>query len=164
MYYLVKGRYRLAVAEQGSTTVAGVRLSPSDATQKWVNNLSGATANIQAGIDRVTEAPGQKAAAKQQKWIQAVQASQDKWKRNVAAVSLEQWKSLFKTVGVPRIAQGAQAKQSKYTNFANQFFPHLEQGVAKINSMPDTTFEERINRSVAMMRHNHTFQRSGSGM
>lgn len=145
--------------------MAGVKKSPQDATTKWVNNLSGATAEIQAGIDRVTEAPGLKAAAKSQKWIQAVQASQDKWKRNVAAVSLEQWKALFKGVGVQRIAQGAQAKQSKYTAFATQFFPYLEQGVNKVNAMPDTTFEERVQRSVAMMRHNHDFKRTGpSGM
>lgn len=143
--------------------MAGVRLSPTDATTKWVNNLSGATANIQAGIDRVTEAPGMKAAAKAQKWITAVQASQDKWKRNVAAVSLDQWKTLFKGVGVQRIAQGAQAKQSKYTAFASQFFPYLEQGVNKVNAMPDTTFEERIQRAVAMMRHNNQFKRSPQG-
>lgn len=142
--------------------MAGVRVSPQDATTKWVNNLSGATAAISAGIDRVTEAPGAKAAAKQQKWIQAVQASQDKWKRNVAAVSLQQWQQLFKSVGVQRIAQGAQAKQSKYTNFAQQFFPYLEQGVQKVAAMPDTTFEERVQKSVAMMRHNHAFVRSGS--
>lgn len=142
--------------------MSGVRLSPQDATTKWVNNLSGATANIQAGIDRVTEAPGIKAAAKAQKWITAVQASQDKWKRNVAAVSLDQWKTLFKGVGVQRIAQGAQAKQSKYTAFATQFFPYLEQGVNKVQAMPDTTFEERIQRAVAMMRHNNQFKRSAS--
>ena len=140
----------------------GVRVSPQDATTKWVNRLGGATADIQAGIDRVTEAPGMKAAAKQQKWLQAVQGSADKWKRNVSAVSLEQWKALFKSVGVPRIAQGAQAKQSKYTAFAQQFFPHLAQGISRVSAMPDTTFEERIQRSVAMMRHNHEFKRSGS--
>jgi hypothetical protein len=142
--------------------MAGVRVTPQSGSDKWKNRLSAATADIQAGIDRVTEAPGQKAAAKQQKWIQNVQASQDKWKRNVAAVSLEQWKSLFKNVGVQRIAQGAQAKQDKYTNFASQFYPYLDQGINKINNMPDTTFEERIQRAVAMMRHNRDFKRSGS--
>jgi hypothetical protein len=142
--------------------MAGVRSTPAEATGKWVNRLSAATPEIQAGIDRVTEAPGVKAAAKKQKWIQAVQASQDKWARNVAAVSLEQWKSLFKSVGVQRIAQGAQAKKDKYTRFANEFFPHLEAGIQRVNAMPDTTFEERLQKSVAMMRHNHEFKRSGN--
>lgn len=137
-----------------------VRVTPQAGSDKWKNRLSAATADIQAGIDRVTEAPGLKAAAKQQKWIQNINASQDKWKRNVSAVSLEQWKTLFKNVGVQRIAQGAQAKQDKYTAFAAQFYPYLDQGIAKINSMPDTTFEERIQRSVAMMQYNHGFKRS----
>lgn len=140
--------------------MAGVRATPQQATEKWVTRLSGATAEITAGIDRVTEAPGVKAAAKRQKWIQAVQASQDKWARNVAAVSLEQWKALFKGVGVQRIAQGAQAKKGKMQNFLEQFLPHLEAGIARVNAMPDTTFEERIQKSVAMMRHNHEFKRT----
>lgn len=140
-----------------------VRVTPQQGSEKWKNNLSSATAAIQAGIQRVTEAPGAKAAAKQQKWIQNVQASQDKWRRNVAAVSLQQWKDLFTNVGVQRVAQGAQAKQSKYTDFAQQFYPYLDQGVAQIQNMPDTSFEERVQRAVAMMRHNRGFKRSGPG-
>lgn len=140
--------------------MAGVRVTPQEATKKWVSRLSGATADIQAGIQRVQEAPGAKAAAKKQKWIQAVNASQDKWERNVRAVSLEKWKELALTVGVPRIASGAQAKQSKFTDFAAQFFPYLEQGVQKVANMPDTTFEDRIQKAVAMMTHNHNFKRT----
>lgn len=136
-----------------------VRVSPQDGSQKWVNRLSGATAEIQSGIARVNEAPGQKAAAKQQKWIQNVQASQDKWRRNVSSVTLEDWKNLFTSVGVPRIAQGAQAKQDKYTQFAASFYPYLDQGIRRIDSMPDTTFEERVQRAVAMMRHNRDYKR-----
>jgi hypothetical protein len=138
----------------------GVRVTPAEATEKWVSRLSAATADITRGIDRVTEAPGQKAAAKKAKWLAAVQQSQDKWARNVAAVSLEQWKALFKGVGVQRIAQGAQAKKGKMQGFLEQFMPHLEAGIAKVNAMPDTTFEDRIQKSVAMMRHNHDFKRT----
>lgn len=142
-----------------------VRVSPEQGSQKWQTRLSGATTEIQNGIDRVTQAPGQKAAAKRQKWLQNVQASQDKWARNVSAVSLEDWKNFFKNVGVPRIAQGAQAKQGKYTAFAQQFYPFLDRGIQQIEGMPDTTFEERVQRAVAMMRHNRNFKRSaGPGM
>lgn len=142
--------------------MAGVRVSPEQGSNKWVNRLSAATPDIQAGIQRVTEAPGQKAAAKAQKWIQNVQASQDKWKRNVASVSLESWKKNFVEVGVPRIAQGAQAKQDKYTQFATEFYPHLDAGINKVKAMNDTTLEDRIGRAVAMMRHNATFKRTGT--
>lgn len=142
--------------------MAGVRIDPAAATEKWAGRLAGATQEIQAGINRVTEAPGAKAAAKKQKWIQAVNASQDKWERNVRAVSLEKWKTLALTVGVPRIAQGAAAKKGKYTDFARDFYPHLDAGIQKLASMPDITLEDRINKAVAMMRHNSTFKRSTS--
>lgn len=139
-----------------------VRATPTDATNKWVTNLSGATARVQAGVARVTEAPGRKAAAQSQKWLQRVTASQDKWARRVGSVSLQSWQQSMTDVGIPRIAQGAQAKQGKYTDFANEFFPHLERGVQKIDAMPSVTLEDNINRAIAMIRHNAGFKRGQS--
>lgn len=136
-----------------------VRGTPEAARQKWVNRLSAATAEIQAGVDRVTQSPGAAAVNKRAKWRQNVQNSEEKWARNTGAVTVDEWKTSMKDVGVPRIAQGAQAKQAKYEKFAREFFPHLERGVAAIERMPDTSFEERVQRSVAMMRHNREFKR-----
>lgn len=140
-----------------------VRVTPEQAQTKWVNRLSGATSDIQAGVARVTTAPGQQAAAKADKWLANVTAAQAKWKRNVGNVSLDDWKNYMTNVGIPRIAQGAQAKQQKFGNFAQQFFPYLAQGVAKVEAMPDTTYEQRVNKAVAMMGHNHAFKRSATG-
>jgi len=137
-----------------------VRVTPEAAQTKWLNRLSGASQDVINGVNGVSVAPGQLAAAQQQKWLANVQAAADKWKRNTGAVSLEQWRQYMLNVGVPRIAQGAQAKQAKYGNFAAQFFPHLEAGIAKVKSMPSTTLEDNINRAVAMMRHNAQFKRS----
>jgi hypothetical protein len=138
------------------------RVSPQAGSDKWKTRLSAATQDITNGVNNVTQAPGLAAAAKRDKWLQGVNAAADKWKRNVAAVSLQQWQQMMTSVGVPRIAQGAQAKQSKYTDFASQFYPFLDQQVAKIKAMPDTQLEDRIQRAVAMMRANATFQRSPS--
>lgn len=140
----------------------GVRVTADQAQAKWVNRLSGATTEIANGVDRVTQAPGTAAAAKSAKWEQNVLAAKDKWKARVASVTLDEWKSAMKEVGVPRVAQGAQAKQAKFGKFASEFFPHLERGLTTIDRMPDTTFEERVQKSIAMMRHNHSFKRSGS--
>lgn len=139
-----------------------VRATPQDATSKWVTNLSGSTERIKAGVQRVTTAPGQQAAAQSQKWLQRVTASHDKWRTRVAAVSLSSWQTSMVEVGVPRVAQGAQAKQDKYTAFAAEFFPYLDQGVRRIDTMPSTTLEDNINRAVAMIRHNAGFRR-GTG-
>jgi uncharacterized protein YeaO (DUF488 family) len=129
--------------------------------EKWANRLSGATAEISAGIDRVTVAPGQKAAAKKDKWLQNVQASQDKWASRVAGVSLEAWKNAAKTIGVARVATGAQAKKDKFGAFIQEFGAHLDMLDQKLANMPDTTFEQRLQRMTAAARHNHDFKRSG---
>lgn len=136
-----------------------VRVTADQASEKWKNRLSAATAEITAGVNRVTVSPGQQAAAKADKWFQAVTDSREKWRRNTGRVSLDDWKNMMLNVGVQRIAAGATAKQSKMTAFMNEFIPHLEQGLQKVNAMPDNTFEERVQKAVEMMRHNRTFKR-----
>lgn len=135
------------------------RVSPSEGTAKWVNRLSAATSDITAGIAKVTTAPGQSAAQSFQKYQNNVQAAFPKWKNNVAAVSLSSWQQSA-TAGVQRVAQGAQQKQGKYQDFANQFYPFLDNNVAKIKAMPNATFEDRVQRAVQMMRLNSNFKRT----
>lgn len=138
------------------------RVSPQQGTQKWVNRISGATQEIQTGVQNVTVAPGQLAAQKSDKWLNNVTASAPKYKANVGAVTLQSWKDSFINVGIPRIATGAQQKQGKYQNFAEQFYPYLDRGVQQIKAMDDTTFEARVQRAVAMMRYNKQFVRKPS--
>lgn len=133
------------------------RLDPTSATAKWVNNLSNATSSITAGVNAVTQAPGAKAAASVQTWLARIQQSAQKWQKNVAAVSLQEWQQAMINVGIPRIAQGAQAKQSKYLAFAQKFYPYLQQGQAQVQAMPKVTLQDGINRAVAMIKHNAAF-------
>lgn len=137
------------------------RVSPEQGQAKWLARLSAATADAAAGADRVTEAPGAAAARKRRKWAQNVAASEDKWARNVGRVSLEDWRSAFKGIGVQRIAQGATAKQAKYGSFAREFYAHLDQFASTRAQMDDTTFEGRLAIMVAQARHAHQFRRSG---
>lgn len=140
-----------------------VRVTSDQATAKWVRNLSAATPAVQAGVERVTTAPGTLAAAQKAKWLQKIQASVDKWGRRVASVSLPDWQNAMINVGIPRIAQGAQAKQGKFTAFMAEFLPYLQRGVGSIDKMPSVTLEDNINRAVAMIRHNAGFRRGGPG-
>lgn len=129
--------------------------------QKWQQRLSAATTEIAAGVDAVTTAPGAAAAAQRAKWLAKVTASQDKWARNVARVSLDDWKTAMKTTGVQRVAQGAQAKQGKVESFLAEFLPYVAQGASQVRRMPGTTVEDGIARAAAMIRHNAAFKRSG---
>jgi len=133
------------------------RMDPTAATAKWVNNLSNATQAITTGVQSVTVAPGQAAAAKQATWLARIQASAQKWATNVSAVSLGDWQQAMITVGIPRIATGAQAKQGKYQAFAVKFYPYLQSGVNTVKAMPKITLQDGIARAVAMINHNAKF-------
>lgn len=137
------------------------KLTPENAAAKWATRLGAATADIAAGVDRVTVAPGTLAARNVNGWLAKVTASKDKWARNVSRVSLQEWQDKMKNVGVPRIAQGATANQPKFAAFAAEFFPYLDQGVQRVRNMPKTNIEDGIARATAMIRHNAAFKRSG---
>lgn len=137
-----------------------VRSNPQAATAKWVQGLSAATDRMIAGAQAVQTAPGIKAAAAADKWLQRVTAAKPKFIANVKAVSLQDWQSSFVNIGVPRVAQGAQAKQAKMQNFMTQWLPYLESGLQTIDKMPSTTLEDGIARATAMIRYNAKFQRN----
>jgi hypothetical protein len=140
------------------------RLDPASATAKWVSNLSNATQHITDGVNAVQTAPGQAAARQVQTWLQRIQNSAQKWATNVSAVSLQDWQQSMIQTGIPRIAQGAQAKQGKYQAFATKFFPYLQTGVNQVKAMPKVTLQDGINRAVAMINHNAKFSnKSGTG-
>jgi len=139
------------------------KLSGQEGADKWATRLAGATEDIRRGIARVTEAPGQRAAAKRAKWEAGINRSKDKWQRNVAAVGLEEWRQKASTVGVSRVAEGAQANKDKYAKVAGELYPHIEAGQRAVANMPDSTLEERIAKSAAFQRHMAQFRRSGAG-
>jgi hypothetical protein len=138
-----------------------IRSDPQTATKKWVTNLSNSTTAIQAGVSRVQVSPGQSAARAADKWLAKVTQSRDKFARRVGSVSLGDWQNAMTQYGIPRVAQGAQAKQGKMNDFLTEFMPHLASGVAQVDAMPKNTLEDGINRAVTMIRHNASFQRKG---
>jgi hypothetical protein len=139
-----------------------VRADASQATTKWLQNIGTATERMKQGALNVQTAPGAKAAAAADKWLQRVQMSKDKYKNNVGRISLQQWQDAYITVGIPRVSQGAQAKQSKYQQAMADFLPYLSQGVAKIDAMPKVTLADSIARATAMIQHNANYIRPKS--
>lgn len=136
-----------------------VRHDAASATSKWVQNLSASTQAITQGVQRVTKSPGAAAAANKQGWVNGVNAAADKWARRVGAVSLSDWQDAMINVGVPRVAQGAQAKQGKFESFMSDFLPYLKSVTDKVDQMPRDTQEARIARAVAQMRGTAGYQR-----
>lgn len=138
-----------------------VRGTPAENAAKWKNRLSAATPEIQAGIQRVTQAPGQAAAKQKGAWVQNTQAAADKWERNVSRVTLSDWQAAA-TAGVNRVASGAAAKVGKMESFLADFQPHLERVQQRLSAMPRGGLEQNLARMLENARQNSTFRRSGS--
>lgn len=139
-----------------------VKSTSTDATAKWLANLSAASGRMQTGAMGVTKAPGIAAAAAADKWLAKVTQAKAKFAARVQSVSLQDWQNAYINVGIPRVAQGAQAKQAKVQAFFDEFLPYLQRGMATIDNMPSVTLEDGIARASAMIRYNAKFKRGQS--
>jgi hypothetical protein len=120
------------------------RMSGNDFAEKWGRRLSGATEDIRKGVEAVTESPGAKAAAKKAKWVAKMTdaAVQDKWAKNVSAVTVDEWKRKTLEVGIGRVSAGVSAAASKMAKFGEQLLSYQENNLPKIRSMPDVTLAD----------------------
>lgn len=127
-----------------------VKLTPEEFADKHASRLMGASEDIRRGVERVTEAPGIKAAAQKEKMKARLIAAIDsgKWERNVKAVSVEEWRSKMINKGIPAISTGIQQARQKVVAFAAQLLPAVEKAQAVIKTMPSTTLQQNIQRMV----------------
>ena len=138
------------------------KLTAAEFQDKHARRLKAAVDDVRKGIDRVTESPTAKAAAKQDKMLTNLTRSinEGKWAAGLKRVSLEQWKKQARDVGVNRIAAGIDAASEKVVAFAEELLPHIDRGQAKIAAMPDVTIDDNINRMTTFVRHMATFKRT----
>jgi len=131
------------------------KLTASEFQEKHARRLKAAVEDVRKGIDRVTENPCEKAAAKQDKMLTNLTASvtSGKWAAGLKRVSLEDWKKKARDIGVNRIAAGIDGAKSKVISFAEQLLPHIDRGQDKIKAMPDVTLDDNINRMTTFVRH-----------
>jgi len=137
------------------------KLTPAEFQEKHARRLKAAVPDIEKGIDRVTESPTAKAAGKVDKMRARLLAKIDDgtWQRRLRAVSLEDWKTKAKTVGVPRIATGIDGAAAKVTEFAGQLLPHIDKLKLEVDKMPDLTLEDSINKMTSFTRGMAKFQK-----
>lgn len=129
------------------------RVTAQQFAQKWQTNLSGATQYIQAGVQKVSTPPGQKAAAQAQVMLANLTAAvtSGMWARRVGAVSLSDWQSAIITKGIPRIASGAQAALAKMTAVGTDLLAAVDASVAIVNQTPRGNLQTNIQRAVTFM-------------
>ena len=138
------------------------KLTAAQFQEKHARRLKASVEDVRQGIDRVTENPTEKAAAKQEKMLTNLTnaVNSGKWAAGLKRVTLEQWKRQTRDVGVNRIAAGIDAAKDKVTAFAEDLLPHIDRGLEKIKAMPDTTLDDNINRMTSFVRHMAELKRS----
>jgi len=131
------------------------KLTASEFQEKHARRLKGAVEDVRRGIDRVTENPCEKAAAKQDKMLSNLTAAvqSGKWAQGLKRVSLDTWKRKARDIGVNRIAAGIDGAKDKVIEFAEVLLPHIDRGQEKIKAMPDITLDDNINRMTSFIRH-----------
>lgn len=131
-----------------------VKVTPTEYAELWASRLGAATERIRMGVEKVTEAPGVKAAAAADKMRANILKSLDdgRWQAEVARVPLSEWKEKMLTKGVPRVRAGAEAAKPEMNAFAKELFTHIEGEQAKIKSMASVTLEDNIARMTTFVR------------
>lgn len=130
------------------------RVTPEEFAEKHARRLKGSLDDIRSGVQRVSVAPGEQAAAKQEKMLQNLTRSvqEGKWASRVRSVSLEEWRDKMINKGLNRIATGIDAARGKQVEFARQLLEYQSSLQSKVGKMPDLTLEDSINRMTEWVR------------
>lgn len=138
-----------------------VRVTPTEFADKHATNLKSSLQYMEAGVNRVTEAPGVAAAAAQAKMranlLDAIDTG--KWANRVQSVSLADWKAAMIGKGIPRVALGIDGARQKVIDFATELIAHENSLLGTIEGMPDVTLQDSINRAVTWINGMSTFTR-----
>lgn len=128
------------------------RVTPQEYADDWASGLQGASARIRRGVEKVTEAPGQKAAKESARYLTGVQNKVDLWKRRVSAVSVEDWRNMLLEKGLGRIAQGVTSAKPAQVQMAQRLLSEIDAAVTEANKIPKGDIEQSIQRAAAFMR------------
>ncbi|MBD3390730.1 MAG: hypothetical protein GF410_01830 [Chitinivibrionales bacterium] len=139
------------------------KLTPAEFREKLQRRLKQSQTDIQNGVNRVSVSPTSQAAKKldkmRQRWIDAMDSG--KIQRGLNRVSVESWKEMMLQKGVPRISEGIDRAGPKIEAFAEEILPYIDKARAELDTMPDVTLEDNIQRMSSFVRKMAEFKRKG---
>ena len=130
-----------------------VKANASAAAETWAQNFGASGTKYAAGINSVTVAPGQLAAAQKNAYLSGVQQNANIWAANVAKVDLGTWKAAATGVGAQRLATGATKGQAKMQAFMQNFIPQLDSIVSGLPARG--SFDQNIARFTTFAQQLH---------
>lgn len=139
------------------------RMSAAEAAAKWREKASAATGDYTAGIERTTADPGALAAQAADKWQANVANAKQRFADRVRSVSQADWKRAAVEKGGARYGSGVSAAEPKFSQFASEFFPHLDAVTNRVKGLPSTTLEQRLERMRQQAIGTSQFRRRGMG-
>ncbi len=133
------------------------KVTPEEYAEKWGRRLKQSTDDIRRGVERVSVAPGVKAAEQQELMLQKLieSVNDGTWAKQVKAVSLEDWKESFVKKGLGRIAAGVDAATPKQAEMAGRLLAAVDATVVEVNKTPRGTLEDNIQRMTTFARGMH---------
>lgn len=125
-----------------------------EVAEKWQRRTKAAGQDMAAGVARVSEAPGVKAAQQAalmiQKLIESVNSGA--WGNAVAAVTLQEWKDRMTKIGIPRVAAGVDAAAPTMNAAFQTLLADISATLQEVNQTPRGDLETNIQRATTMMR------------
>ena len=127
------------------------QFDPNKKATKWQNAVAGASQNYTDGVSAVTTAPSQMAIAHQQDMLTRFQQAINSgaWAQAMGAVTLQAWQNAAKTIGAPRLADGARKGYPKVLRYLTAAAPKYAALHDQISAMPNGTDQQRIARLLA---------------
>ncbi len=131
--------------------------------EKWGRNLGTAGQDIKDGVNALSVAPGEAAAAAQDRMlanlIESIQSG--RWAQAVSGVSLADWKTAMIEKGIPRLSQGiAGAKRNKVAEIT-ELLANVDAAAAAANQIPKGDINASMARANAFMLAMHESSKRG---
>lgn len=126
----------------------------TDVLARWKRGMTAAAPKIREKVMAMTANPMLAAAANKDGYVNGIMAAVEsgKWEAGLRAVDFQAWKQKTAEVGSQRIAAGVEASTAKMQSFFTQLLPYTDAVKQMAASLPASNLEERIAKSVAVMR------------
>jgi len=125
--------------------------------EKWKRRLKASTEDMRAGVEALTESPTKLAIAQKEllkkKLIEAIDSG--RWDKQLAKVSLDDWKKAYIETGIGRVASGVEKADKKMEDFFSYLMPAVKAAKSEIKTPKTGEIEDSVARAAEFMRAMH---------